>query len=104
MRLSDLLLCDLSYVPRAPRYVGLTNLGNSCYMNSVLQLLWTLPELRQRYAAAADAIFRSAPPDSASDFPTQAGPLVLRLRLHCEMHAEPICSPRVRGADICPSA
>ncbi len=29
-------------------YTGMINLGNSCYMNSVVQMLFTIPDFQQR--------------------------------------------------------
>lgn len=54
-----------------PGYTGLKNLGNSCYMNSVLQVLFTLPEFKQRYRDHAATIFSQGPSDGSGDFNTQ---------------------------------
>lgn len=56
---------------RGPGYIGLHNIGSSCYMNSVLQLIFSAPELQQRYLASKDSIVSSAPKDPTQDFITQ---------------------------------
>lgn len=32
-----------------PGLTGLFNLGNSCYMNSVMQVVFTIPDFQKRY-------------------------------------------------------
>ena len=43
-----------------PGFVGLRNLGNSCYMNSIMQMLFALPEFASAFGAH-ETIFRAAP-------------------------------------------
>jgi ubiquitin carboxyl-terminal hydrolase 5/13 len=49
-------------------YTGLTNLGNSCYLNSVMQVLFSTQEFKQRYYERADEILGSGPSNASSDF------------------------------------
>uniref|UniRef100_A0A3P9HNB9 Ubiquitin carboxyl-terminal hydrolase n=1 Tax=Oryzias latipes TaxID=8090 RepID=A0A3P9HNB9_ORYLA len=54
---------------------GMKNLGNSCYLNSVMQVLFTIPDFQNKYVANIDKIIDEAPSDPTQDFKTQVAKL-----------------------------
>jgi ubiquitin carboxyl-terminal hydrolase 5/13 len=85
-----------------PGFVGIANLGNSCYLNSVVQSLFATPEVRARYFDVADRIFKTAPENPANDFASQmakvgAGLLGGRYALKEGDDGEGVASPQ----DVC---
>ncbi|KAH8264916.1 hypothetical protein KR038_007626 [Drosophila bunnanda] len=59
-----------------PGYTGMRNLGNSCYINSVMQVLFVIPDFLQRFVGTgADRYFNEFPSDPANDFNIQMAKL-----------------------------
>ncbi|GAB0093921.1 Ubiquitin carboxyl-terminal hydrolase [Sergentomyia squamirostris] len=58
-----------------PGFTGMQNLGNSCYLNSVMQVIFTIPDFVERFVNASDAIFSKHPADPANDFNIQMAKL-----------------------------
>ncbi|XP_037933420.1 ubiquitin carboxyl-terminal hydrolase 5 [Teleopsis dalmanni] len=57
-------------------YTGMRNLGNSCYINSVMQVLFTLPDFKNRFVnQGAEKYFKEFPQDPANDFNIQMSKL-----------------------------
>lgn len=58
-----------------PGLTGMENLGNSCYLNSVMQVIFTVPDFIRRYVEKAGEIFANAPSDVVNDFNVQMAKL-----------------------------
>ncbi|XP_061803737.1 ubiquitin carboxyl-terminal hydrolase 5 isoform X3 [Nerophis lumbriciformis] len=58
-----------------PGLTGMKNLGNSCYLNSVMQVLFTVPDFQSKYVCNIDKIIDEAPSDPSQDFKTQVAKL-----------------------------
>lgn len=43
-----------------PGYTGMVNMGNSCYLNSVVQMFFRIPDFINKYFDGADPIFERA--------------------------------------------
>ncbi|XP_043203886.1 ubiquitin carboxyl-terminal hydrolase 5-like [Amphibalanus amphitrite] len=50
-----------------PGYTGLKNLGNSCYLNSAMQVMFTVPDFVKRYYQGAETTFYSLEPARVPD-------------------------------------
>lgn len=65
---------------RGPGHVGLKNVGSSCYLNSVMQCMLSLPEVVMRYShfdrpEQRRALVASSGPDATQDFLVQLNKL-----------------------------
>uniref|UniRef100_A0A672MXY8 Ubiquitin carboxyl-terminal hydrolase n=1 Tax=Sinocyclocheilus grahami TaxID=75366 RepID=A0A672MXY8_SINGR len=58
-----------------PGLTGMKNLGNSCYLNSVMQVLFTIPDFQTKSVPLRMFIFNEAPSDPTQDFKTQVAKL-----------------------------
>lgn len=58
-----------------PGLTGMSNLGNTCYLNSVMQVIFTIPDFIRRYVDRAQDIFVASPADPVSDFNVQMAKL-----------------------------
>ncbi|KAF7269329.1 hypothetical protein GWI33_017650 [Rhynchophorus ferrugineus] len=58
-----------------PGFTGMQNMGNSCYLNSIMQVIFRIPDFIHKYYYGCDAIFNQAPSNPAEDFTTQMAKL-----------------------------
>lgn len=54
-----------------PGYTGMANMGNSCYLNSVMQMLFRIPDFIKKYYDGREEIINQCSGDPAEDFNVQ---------------------------------
>jgi ubiquitin carboxyl-terminal hydrolase 5/13 len=62
-----------------PGLRGISNIGNSCYINSVVQTLFTIPEFKNRFSGCSDFIFAQSQANANFDFLAQLSKLAKAL-------------------------
>lgn len=60
---------------RGAGFVGLRNIGSSCYLNATMQVLLAIPEVQERYLQKRANIVTTAPSDPSQDLITQLSKL-----------------------------
>ncbi|XP_063057989.1 ubiquitin carboxyl-terminal hydrolase 13 [Engraulis encrasicolus] len=58
-----------------PGYTGIRNIGNSCYISTTLQVLFSIPDFQRAYVGNLQRIFDYSPLDPTQDFATQMAKL-----------------------------
>nr|CAG4643726.1 EOG090X0181 [Lepidurus arcticus] len=58
-----------------PGLTGMVNLGNSCYLNSVVQVVFAIKDFQDKYVKQADTIFSQVSQDPSNDFTAQMAKL-----------------------------
>jgi len=58
-----------------PGNTGMINLGNSCYMNSIMQILFSMQEFQEKYGICSEEIFKNETGDPTSSFNVQTAKL-----------------------------
>uniref|UniRef100_H3B2X7 Ubiquitin carboxyl-terminal hydrolase n=1 Tax=Latimeria chalumnae TaxID=7897 RepID=H3B2X7_LATCH len=56
-------------------YTGIQNLGNSCYLSTVMQVIFSIPEFQRAYVGNLQRIYDFSPLDPTQDFNTQMAKL-----------------------------
>ena len=75
-------------------HVGLNNLGNYCYMSSILQALWGIPAFAQTFVQGTGKIMQDAPREVQFDFPAQFAKVG-----HALVTGAPLADPVVGAID-----
>ncbi|XP_041695924.1 ubiquitin carboxyl-terminal hydrolase 13-like isoform X3 [Coregonus clupeaformis] len=56
-------------------FTGIKNLGNSCYLGTTMQVLFSIPEFQRAYVGNLQRIYDYSPLDPSTDFSTQMAKL-----------------------------
>jgi ubiquitin carboxyl-terminal hydrolase 5/13 len=80
-----------------PEMTGMQNLGNTCYMNSVVQILFSVPEFRDYFASRAEAHLDSCNLFTATCYLCQFSKLSIGLR--SGEYSKAVKAEKIAGAE-----